>query len=216
LPTTIAAGFTQLKQNLEISGLQKSVVSTRHTSVKNALAKEMDILNSFLAGSYPRHTMISPLAESDVDLFIILDSSYYSQFTPKNLLDKVRRELLKTYNKSPKVSRNGQAVTITFTDFVVDVVPCFNRRGGGNLICDSINDDWISTDPKSHASYISDQNLNHNGDLVPLIKMIKGWMENPETFGHRFRKVSDSDSDFHRTVIPESFGHFRSIDRNNI
>jgi len=41
-------------------------------------------------------------------------------------------------------------------------------------------------------------------------------LENPDNFGHRFRKVSDSDSGFLRTVIPVFFGHFQSIDRNNI
>ncbi len=49
-----------------------------------------------------------------------------------------------------------------------------------------------------------------------FLSLIEIGVENPETFGHRFRKVSDSDSGKFRTVIPESFGHFRSIDRNNI
>src|SRR6266536_3618537 len=49
------------------------------------------------------------------------------------------------------VSRNGQAVTITFADFEVDVVPGFYRKGGGYLIPDSVLNRWIETDPKQHV-----------------------------------------------------------------
>lgn len=32
-------------------------------------------LDSFLSGSYRRSTMIAPLAQADVDIFVVLDSS---------------------------------------------------------------------------------------------------------------------------------------------
>ncbi len=94
------------------------------------------------------------------------------------LLDKVRRVLLKTYPKTPKISRNGQAVTITFTDFLVDVVPAFNRRGGGYLIPNSITKSWIETNPQAHIDVMREQNRRHNGDLIPIVKMIKAWNRN--------------------------------------
>jgi small multidrug resistance pump len=37
--------------------------------------------------------------------------------------------ILLSYPKTPDISRNGQAVMITFTDFKVDVVPAFYRNG---------------------------------------------------------------------------------------
>jgi hypothetical protein len=87
----------------------------------------------------------------------------------------VKWVLKKRYPTTPEISRNGQAVTITFTDFKVDVVPAFNRNGGGYLIPNSINQRWIATDPKRHVEIWSGANAAHHGDLVPLIKMIKGW-----------------------------------------
>lgn len=175
---TILSAFQKLKENLEITGLQKSTASTRQENVRDAIAKEMNVLDSFLTGSYARSTLISPLAEADVDIFVVLDPKYYEVNGQTNLLDKVKRTLLQKYTKTPKISRNGQAVTITFTDFIVDVVPAFNRKDGGYLIPNSVEKNWISTNPKIHVDITAENNKNHNGDLVPIIKMIKGWNKN--------------------------------------
>jgi len=113
-------------------------------------------------------------------IFIILDNEYFYHYDGKNggqagLLDLLKRALKKTYTKTPDISRNGQAVTITFTDFIVDVVPAFDRKGGGYLIPNSISQSWLSTDPKKHIEIWTAENQAHNGDLVPLIKMMKRW-----------------------------------------
>ncbi len=91
------------------------------------------------------------------------------------MLDRVRTVLLRTYKNTPQISRNGQAVTITFSDFKVDVVPAFNRNGGGYLIPDSVHKTWLSTDPEKHDAHLTTANKAHDGDLVPLVKMLKGW-----------------------------------------
>lgn len=178
MATTIKSSFDKLKENLEITGLQRNTVSTRQQNVRDIVANEIDVLDSFLTGSYSRSTMIAPLSKADIDIFIVLNPKYYEKDGQANLLDKVKRVLLKTYTKTPKISRNGQAVTITFSDFVVDVVPAFKRKGGGYLIPNTIKRNWISTDPKVHVDFMSKKNSEHNGDLVPMVKMIKGWNRN--------------------------------------
>ena len=178
MATTIPASFQKLKENLEITGLQKNTVSTRQQNVRDVVAKELTVLDSFLTGSYSRSTMIAPLSEADIDICIVLNLAYYESNGQANLLDKVKRALLKTYTTTPKISRNGQAVTITFTDFLVDVVPAFNRSDGGYLIPNSVQGVWIETNPKVHVDVMSNENSNHNGDLVPIVKMIKGWNKN--------------------------------------
>lgn len=173
-------------ENLEITDLQASTASTRQKNVRDAVANELVVLDDFLTGSYKRSTMIAPLAEADIDIFTVLDSKYYEANGQANLLDRVKRVLKKTYPKTPDISRNGQAVTITFTDFQVDVVPAFYRNGGGYLIPDSILKRWVSTDPKKHVDIWSNANKAHNGDLVPLIKMIKGWNKTHSALLHSF------------------------------
>jgi hypothetical protein len=175
MATTIKQSFLQLKTNLEITGLQQQTVSSRQLNVRDALAIDFKVFDSFLTGSYRRSTIVAPLKDADIDIVVVLDAFYYKQDGQILLLDKVKQSLIKKYPTTPKISRNGQAVTITFNDFVVDVVPAFNRKGGGYLIPDSVNRRWISTDPKKHVDMWATANTAHNGDFVPLIKMLKAW-----------------------------------------
>src|SRR5215216_4577203 len=131
MPTTIDQGFKKLRDNLRITDLQESTVSKRQQNVRDAVEGEMKVLDSFLTGSYQRGTMISPLSEADIDVFFVLDQSYNETNGQASLLDKLKRVLKKTYPNTSDISRNGQAVTIIFSDFKVDVVPSFYRSGGG-------------------------------------------------------------------------------------
>ena len=183
MATTVKQAFLELKQRLEISDLQAETVSTRQTNVRKAVENKLIVLDSFLTGSYSRNTMIAPLSEADIDIFVVLDAKYYYNYNGQNggqagLLDLLKRTLKETYTRTPDISRNGQAVTIQFEDFIVDVVPAFHRQGGGYLIADSVKQQWIATDPKKHVLIVTEANKQHNNDLVPLIKMIKGWNKN--------------------------------------
>jgi hypothetical protein len=188
--TTVQQGFLRLKWNLEITGLQASTVSTRQAN-REVLEAGTTVLDTFQTGSYARSTMIAPLSEADIDIFVVLDAKYYHNYNGQNggqagLLDAVKRTLRKTYTRTPDISRNGQAVTIRFDDFTVDVVPGFYRQGGGFLIPNSITSSWLETDPKKHVELMTAANKGHNGDLVPLIKMIKGWNKKHSTFFRSF------------------------------
>lgn len=192
MATTILQAFDILRSNLEITGLQQSIVSARQRNVRDALKNGVDVIDSFLTGSYSRSTLIAPLSEADIDIFAVLNSKYFHHYNHRQnggqagLLDLVKRTLKKTYTKTPDISRNGQAVTIRFNDFMVDVIPAFNRQGGGYLIPNSISKTWISTDPKKHVELMTNQNRLHQGKLVPLVKMIKGWNKNCGKFFQSF------------------------------
>ena len=175
MATTIAGAFQQFKGNLEISSLQESTTSDRQKNVRDAVASDFVVLNTFLTGSYRRNTMIAPLKSADIDVFAVLDPKYYSAQNQHSLLSSVMTTLKKKYPTTPRIKPDGQAVTITFTDFEVDVVPGFYRTGGGFLIPDANLKRWIPTDPKKHVELWSASNKTHNGMLVPLIKMIKCW-----------------------------------------
>lgn len=188
---TISDAFQALRTNLEITNLQTTTVSVRQNNVRDVVAAGMAVEDTFLTGSYARSTMIAPLSQADVDVFVVLAPSYYQHFFgqgggPAGLLDYVKRTLLKTYTQTPDISRNGQAVTIRFSDFVVDVVPGFNRRGGGYLIPNSITNSWLETDPKKHVELWAAANKAHNGDMVPVIKMVKGWNKQNGAFFRSF------------------------------
>ena len=202
MATSVSQAFTTFKTNLEITEPQEQATSTRQQNVRAAVARRLSVVDAFLTGSYRRHTLIAPLKEADIDVFVVLDSKHYHEVNARSdaqaaLLDRVRSVLRETYPNTPDISRNGQAVTIRFTDFLVDVVPAFNRDGGGYLIPNSISKTWISTDPKVHVSLVSQSNQTHNGNLVPQIKMIKAWNK---AIDHRFHS-------FHLEVLALAIYH---------
>lgn len=172
---TIRQAFEQFLSRLEITSLQEERVSARHSGVRDVLADQFTLRRSFLTGSYKRHTMIAPLKEADIDLFAVLDPLHYPGLAVTDFLESVRLALREEYPRTPRFSKNGQAITISFTDFKIDVVPAFDRQGGGYLIPDIHSERWIATDPKAHEKLASEQNSWHHGSLVPLIKMIKCW-----------------------------------------
>lgn len=175
MATTIFDAFNQFRSNLEITSLQESTTSTRQQNVREAVEAGFVVQESFLAGSYRRHTMIAPLSAADIDVFVVLDPKYYAPSGQGALLASLMATLKTRYPKTPKIKPAGQAVTITFTDFEVDVVPGFRRKGGGFLIPDASMNRWIATDPKEHVQMWSVLNKGHNGMMVPLIKMMKCW-----------------------------------------
>jgi hypothetical protein len=170
--------FEKLRSNLELTGLQEKVIATRQTNVRAAVASQLSVVDDFLSGSYRRHTMIGPLKSADVDIIVVLDRSYRER-GPRAVLELVKKALLVEYTRTPTISRNGQAVTITLSDFIVDVVPAFVRPWWkwdvGWDICDSGSNSWISTNPKKHVDISSAANKAHGGDLVPRIKQLKAW-----------------------------------------
>lgn len=186
LQLSVVGAFDLFASRLEITDLQQSTVSARQRAVRAAVERRLRVLDTFLTGSYRRHTMIGPLAAADVDLFCVLDAGHHRPAGQAALLDAVRKALRETYSKTPRISSNGQAVTIRFTDFVVEVVPAFYRQGGGFLIPSSAERRWIETDPKVHEAFIADANAVQGGRLVPLIKMIKAWNRNSGSRLHSF------------------------------
>lgn len=191
MSTTIQQSFLKLKQNLEITDLQAETVSTRQRNVRDVMGAGLNVLDDFLTGSYSRQTLIAPLKEADIDIFFVLNPEYFRNYNGQNggqagLLDLVKRTLRKTYTNTPDIGRNGQSVTIRFNDFIIDVVPGFERQGGGYLIPNSINQSWIPTDPKRHVAIMAAANKEHNSDLVPLVKMIKAWNKNNGKYFNSF------------------------------
>ncbi len=72
MTSTITQAFNIFKSNLEITDLQGETVSTRQRNVREAVGDGLTVLESFLTGSYRRHTLIAPLNQADLDVFVVL------------------------------------------------------------------------------------------------------------------------------------------------
>ncbi|HEX8199702.1 MAG TPA: hypothetical protein VF590_04390, partial [Isosphaeraceae bacterium] len=135
---TVTQSFTDFLKNLEVTPPQSTTLSQRQQRVRDNVQMQLKVIDDFLTGSYMRSTLIAPLKLADVDIFEVLDPSLYQAAPngPANVLAKIKRAIENSYGEATESSRNGQAITIKFSDFNVDVVPAFARQGGGYLIPD--------------------------------------------------------------------------------
>jgi hypothetical protein len=172
---TVTAAFEEFRGNLEVTGLEESVVAARQERVRASAACGLTVRRSFLTGSYRRRTLIAPMRDADVDIIVVLDRGYRRR-GPRAVLDLVKATLREEYPSS-KISRNGQAVTIRFSDFTVDVVPAFETWWDSDVldICNSGDSTWIRTNPGKHIKISSQVNDRTGGLLVPSVKMLKAW-----------------------------------------
>lgn len=170
--------FAKLKQSLEITTTEQKLASRRRQAVYDHLAASWDIVRVFLTGSYDRHTKTKKL--KDVDIFVVIDpggaQGYLRRLGPAAVLEELRKILDQKY--PGQVSVDGAACVISFgsQDEIMsfEVVPAFERSGGGFEIPDASTGLWIATDPEKHALATTKKNHDCDGKWVPFVKMVKG------------------------------------------
>jgi hypothetical protein len=94
--------------------------------------------------------------------------------SPSQILSALRSILEGKYND---VTEDGFACTVSFgSDEEIasfDVVPAFERSGGGYEIPDARRGRWIATDPTIHGEMTTDKNAICGKRFVPFAKMVK-------------------------------------------
>jgi hypothetical protein len=173
--TTVLDAFGRFRANLELAGIQESLVANRQSAVRAVMARGLPVIDAFLTGSYKRHTLIAPLSRADVDVVVVLDRPLRRR-GPCAVLDATKRTLSKSYPNS-HVSRNGQAVTIGFSD-CVDVVPAFAVPWwdlGGRAGTSPTQAAFLDSNRSESHGMSAEINRRTGGLLVPTVKMLKAW-----------------------------------------
>jgi len=169
--------FVKLKSNLEITQTEQDTAARRHTAIRDYVTARWDLTDDFLTGSYRRDTKTKKL--KDIDIFVVVDpdgaQADYRTRPPGDLLDALETLLA---DRWPDAYRDGMAVVIHYGNddevMSIDVVPAFDRKGGGYFIPDAAAGTWIATNPKRHHELSIAKNAECNGKFVPFVKMIKG------------------------------------------
>jgi hypothetical protein len=176
---SVVAGFDELLTRVALSADQRSVGSSRQTSLRNFLKDHFTLYaaepdpNPWLIGSYARNTILRQ--ERDIDIMVSLSPTKYWETYANNssgIVGLVRNALNKEYSKS-EVSSSGAAVVMEMSIFNVDVVPVFPRDGGGYLVADG-HGKWKSSNPNFHINLMLDHN-KQDERLKPLVKVAKFW-----------------------------------------
>lgn len=169
--------FSNLRSGLEITATEQQLASRRRQAIYDHLYKHRDVLAAFLTGSYDRHTKTKKL--KDVDIFVVIDPDGAQAGMRKEAPSAVLAELQAVLElKYPgQVTIDVLACVITFGDENImsfEVVPAFERQGGGYEIPDTSTGGWIATDPSAHAGATTAKNAACDQKWVPFVKMIKG------------------------------------------
>jgi len=169
--------FGKLKSNLEITATEQKLASMRHINIRDYVREHWQLTDDFLTGSYRRDTKTKKL--KDVDVFVVISADGpqggYRTQAPIEVLTALETLLRDRWNFA---YRDGMAIVIPYGSddevMSIEVVPAFQRDGGGYFIPDPAAGTWIATNPKRHHELSTAKNADCGEKYVPLVKMIKG------------------------------------------
>jgi hypothetical protein len=181
---TVSEAFDTFKSELELPDRKQKEAADAQKELRERISAYLPIENSFLTGSYARHTKINPL--NDVDVFLVRNnhrtglSSDGSGIFPGVALDQVSAAVARAYPHASTVKKQNRSVNVQIASlaFGFDLTPAWLRNPDGYWIPDTDSGGWIPSDPEVHAVMMTKANEHSGGKLKPLIKMVKHWSRN--------------------------------------
>ena len=176
---SVADMFSGFLDNLALDN--EATISDRYGELTAALNKkfrdtESKTSNTLQVGSFGRNTGINGLSDLDM-LYIMPKSSWadYRDSKQSKLLQDARAAILARYpNTEVKVDR--LVVTVTYTDFHVEVQPVFEEDDQSYTYPDTKGEgSWKVTKPRAEMDAIADADIAKNSNLRRLCKMARAW-----------------------------------------
>ncbi len=175
------ADFDSFLKNIEPSTTTVSYISSIQNNLQSYLKGHESYKNvhadTFLSGSYAKHTSIRPASgdkKRDVDIIVV--TTYSFSTSSIDVLNELRDVLAeKSDYSSAKVQHHS--VGIDMSGISIDVVPVIVDEADDQLyyIGDSKSGNWTVTDPKGHKAWSTEVNQSNNDKYKPLVKIFKWW-----------------------------------------
>ena len=172
--TGLPTKFEQFRQEIELTPNQRQRIIDSHTHLRqNNLIRLQYVNDSFLTGSYKRHTMIRP--PNDVDIFVLTNYSPY-EVAPNTVLNKLKLDLRSSYPNSV-VRQDKPCIVLDFNHCKFELTPAIKVSQYADLgyyIPSQEENTWMKVEsPRVLEERLSNANQRLNGMLTPLIKMMK-------------------------------------------
>ncbi|WP_426743966.1 nucleotide-binding domain-containing protein [Pseudomonas aeruginosa] len=177
---SVAEMFSDFVGNLAIGNAE--TISTRYGELTSALNKqfrdtESKTANTLQVGSFGRKTGINGI--SDLDMLYIMPKTKWADYNKAggqlSLLQDAKDAILKRY-PATKVKVDRLVVTVTYTNFHVEVQPVFEQDDQSYLYPDTKNGgSWKTTKPREEMTAVADLDTQKNANLRPLCKMARAW-----------------------------------------
>ena len=175
------ADFDRFLSNIEPSDSTVTYISSVQNNLRGYLRNHMSYkdvyVDSFLSGSYSKHTSIRPAKgdkKRDVDIIVVTkhDNRDDSRTVLKELYDVlIENTAYKT------AERQHHSIGVELSQISIDIVPVIVDEYDFSLyyVCNSSNGAWEKTDPKGHKEWSTLINQNNNNVYKPLVKVFKWW-----------------------------------------
>ena len=170
--------FGKYLSSIEPGDTEVSAAKAAHEKVRERLKDDSESKDAhkdtFLSGSYARHTAINDI--NDVDVICILDIDH-AVTTPEVLLVWVQ-SILARYYKETRLQ--GRSVGAEASKGVwLDIVPAtpVSADDGPLWIPDRDAKQWVTTHPKGQIAAATAKNKSTDGYFVQSVKLIKSWRD---------------------------------------
>ena len=171
---TVEAGFEGLARILEPSILEHASVNRCRDSIQEYLGRYISSCTIDLPGAFSRNTMISPLNESVIDMFVLFNARHSDKFLPSDLLAKLQVTLQAEYPGTVFDAATA-SVQVPVGDYRFKVQPGFITDQSHYLVPAPGWNEWVRYDTFGYKSLLSKMNARHYGKLLPVIRMINAW-----------------------------------------
>lgn len=172
--------FNTFLSNIEPSSTTVSYISSVQNNLRDYLENHSAYgevhVQTFLSGSYAKHTCIRPkLYDGKRDVDIVVETAYDTGHNSIDVIQEIYDTLKeKTIYSNAKIQ--SHSIGIELEGICIDVVPVVCSDDGDRYCIGSSDcNEWTLTDPKGHINWSSEVNSDNNKKYKPLVKMLKWW-----------------------------------------
>jgi len=170
--------FEKFRKKIELTDPQRLKIKNSHKHLRENILQPLDyVSHTFLTGSYKKKTLINPA--NDIDVFIVLKGYSENNITPNAILNKLKKDLQKTYPNTT-IKQNKPCIVIEFNHVTFELTPAIeieNYWTNDNEFYIpemSKNNTWQKVEnPRILEKSLVEANQRLSQKLNPLIKMMK-------------------------------------------
>ena len=179
MPSTVTEAFKEYDEALKLNKDERNIAIETHHEIRDWLAKAKISAGAILQGSLARKTMLSPLHDIDMVVFMADDHAHLMDDStgPDQAMGMIENELVLHY-PTATFERTRHALKIDFGDgeFRFDVVPAFDRDGSDLIdIANRGEGTWDTSDTRRVIGAVQQRNQKCDGRFVHQVRMIKDW-----------------------------------------
>lgn len=181
--------FTRFLSNINPDEDAVKYAMEAHWPVRECLGQDEIFkeyfVNTFLYGSYKRHTATGTIKDVDIVVVTNFDPNN-KEHNPHRVLRKLKAALARCYGSADYLEYQRRSIRVdqplpdhSDVEMTLDIIPAVVVNGEDLplLVPDREQKEWIWSHPKGHLRYTSDLNrANYSQQqYVPLVKMMKWW-----------------------------------------